>query len=244
MPSVRVVPLPSCLLPGELGGRAVAVFDVLRATTTVAAALAAGADEVRVFADVAAVRAAEHVVRAGERRCLPVAGFDLGNSPGDFTPARVGGRVVAMSTTNGTRAILAAGGAAELFAAALVNAAATAEALAATGRDVALLCAGTDGRLAAEDLCGAGHVAADLCRRGHELDGDAVALALAERDPIDVLRDSAGGRNVAAAGLSADIDFAARVDAVPVVCRVAGNIIRRDEEDEEAVALHPCGGGG
>src|SRR5687767_9986732 len=97
--NVDVVLLPSELQPGQLAGRAVAVFDVLRATTTMAAALAAGVKEIRIFPDVAAARAAAAAypgpqpILCGEAKCLPPPGFDLGNSPGAFQQAAHAGRI-------------------------------------------------------------------------------------------------------------------------------------------------------
>src|SRR6185437_14796876 len=110
--NVDVVLLPRNLVPEQVAGRMVVVFDVLRATTSIAAALAAGVREIRVFDSLEGARAAasdvgEERLLCGEHKCLPPQGFDLGNSPGAFgTQHR--GRVMLLSTTNGTRAIVAA----------------------------------------------------------------------------------------------------------------------------------------
>src|SRR4051812_10862439 len=114
--NIEVVLLPSDVRPVHLDGRLVVVFDVLRATTSMAAALAAGVREVRIFGDLAAARAAVRdgatgALLCGEENCLPPAGFDLGNSPGAFTPELHSDRMLYMSSTNGTRAIVAAQGA-------------------------------------------------------------------------------------------------------------------------------------
>lgn len=231
--TVDVVLLPAELRPHQLASRAVAVFDVLRATTTMAAALAAGVGQIRVFGDVAAARAAaEHHPAAsrllcGEANCLPPDGFDLGNSPGAFRPAAHAGRTAFVSTTNGTKAILAAGGAAARFVAAVVNASAVARALAAAGRDVTLLCAGTDGQVAMEDVLGCGAVIDALRRHGVPVLPARDTARLAHRLFQDnryrlreVMADADGGRNVTAAGLAEDIDFAARLDALDVVGEV------------------------
>lgn len=224
------------LLPRDLGsveGAAVVVFDVLRATTTIAAALAAGVRGIRVYGSTESARAAataagrSAVLLCGEERCLPPDGFDLGNSPGAFEAGRHAGRVVYLSTTNGTRAILTAGGAARIFAGALVNASAVARALHDAGaQDVRLLCAGTNGRVAAEDVIGAGAVLHALRPHGHlQLQSDVAWMAedlfVAHRDDLTrALAISQGGQNVIAAGLEADIDFAARLDAIDVVAEV------------------------
>lgn len=217
--------------------RAVVVFDVLRATTTLAAALAAGAEEIRIFdsLDAAAVAAEAHPgprILCGERNCLPPPGFELGNSPGAFESALHAGRTVFMCTTNGTRAILAARMAKLLLTGAVVNATAVAERLAPLGMDVTLLCAGTGGEPAMEDVLGAGAVIDALfSRAGVELEGDLARMAArlfrCSRDDLrSVMADSIGGRNVLAVGLGADIEFASRLDSVPVVGGVADGPLR------------------
>src|SRR5947209_1104408 len=165
--NLDVVLLPRDLQSGALAGRVVVVFDVLRATTTMTAALAAGVHEIRIFADIAAAAAAarsfsDSRILCGEERCLRPPGFDLGNSPGAFTRELHESKTVLMSTSNGTRAILAAKGARTVFIGALVNAQAVARALTQERLDVLLLCAGTNGEMALEDLIGAGAVIEEL----------------------------------------------------------------------------------
>jgi 2-phosphosulfolactate phosphatase len=228
---VEIAYLPSVLPPLQGTGVTVVVFDVLRATTTMAAALAAGVEEIRVYGSTAEARTAGDVAGAnvllcGEEQCLPPAGFHLGNSPGAFSGSDHRGRTVYMSTTNGTRAILAARGAGRMLVGALVNACAVARAVSEIGQDVILLCAGTNGVVAAEDIIGAGAVLhalrpiaqvrpqADVCWMSED-------LYVAHRsDLANALRTAKGGQNVIAAGLEADIEFAARLDALDVVGEV------------------------
>jgi 2-phosphosulfolactate phosphatase len=227
--NVEVVLLPRDLRPGQLKGRACAVFDVLRATTTMAAALAGGVREIRLFPDLESARDAAAAftgrrLLCGEARCLAPPGFDLGNSPGQFT-ADHRDATMFMCTTNGTRALLAAREADFVHAAALVNARATAEALRAANRPVSLLCAGTEGQPSMEDLLGAGAVMESL---GYDLAGDAAQMAArlfrSCRDDLpQALREGQGGRNIIAAKLEADIDFAARLNVLDVVGIVAGD---------------------
>ncbi len=226
-----VVMLPSMLTEEQIIARTVAVFDVLRATTTMTAALAAGVAEIRLFGSIEEARSAaqqhdDQKVLVGEVNCLPPEGFDLGNSPGAFERNRHEGQTLFMCTTNGTRALLAAARADEVIAAALVNASAVARHLAAVGRDITLLCAGTNGQPALEDLLGAGAVIDRLMAVGRvDLESDIARMALAawrgcRGDIRTALRDAQGGRNVIAAGLEADIDFAARLDALEDVGRL------------------------
>jgi len=229
-----VVLLPHELQPG--GERAIVVLDVLRATTSIAAALAAGVPEVRVFQSLdearraAAGSTAAHLL-CGEERCLRPEGFDLGNSPGQFQTAHAG-KLVFMSTTNGTRAIIAAQQARILLVGAIVNAAAVARALLGTGCDFVLLCAGTDGQVSMEDVLGAGAVL-DAARQSTyvELGSDCARIALrlfhAARDQLRVaLAQAQGGQNVIRAGLDADIDFAARLNSIDAVGVVHRNPLR------------------
>lgn len=225
--NLDVVLLPSDLESHHLTGRTVVVFDVLRATTTMAAALAAGVAEIRVHGSVQDAKSAAAGdpgarILCGEENCLPPAGFDLGNSPGQFRREPHAGRTVYMSTTNGTRAIVAAKNADRILIGAMVNATATARAIAADSNDVTLLCAGTGGEVAVEDVIGAGAVMAALSRlKPFRTDSDTSLMArrLFEASVDDLraaLTESRGGRNVIAAGLLADIDYAARLDALDV----------------------------
>ena len=227
---VDVAFLPDALPAAELTGATVVVFDVLRATTTMAAALSAGVSEIRIYGTTAQARQAAEgradVLLCGEEQCLPPAGFHLGNSPGAFEANLHGGRTVCMSTTNGTRAILAARGAERILTGALVNASAVARAIHKAGTRVILLCAGTNGAVAAEDVIGAGAVLHALRPRAAvRLRSDAAWMAedlfVAHRsDLVGALHTSRGGQNVIAAGLEADIEFAARLDAIDVVGEV------------------------
>ncbi|MGH7482532.1 MAG: 2-phosphosulfolactate phosphatase, partial [Longimicrobiales bacterium] len=153
-----------CLTPAEVAaadvnGAAVAVIDVLRATSTIVEALANGAKAVLPVATPEEATSllqrldSEDVLRCGERRGARIEGFDLGNSPQEFTADRVGGKLLAMTTTNGTPALLAAAGARRVVVASFLNLRAVTDALAGEER-VVLLCAGREGSFALEDgLC-------------------------------------------------------------------------------------------
>jgi 2-phosphosulfolactate phosphatase len=231
---IDVVRLPKDLWAEQVKDRAVVVFDVLRATTTIATALNAGAIEVRAFDSIASASLAANRPEAqgrllcGEQKCVAPPGFDLGNSPREFVAGKVAGKTIYLSTTNGTRAIVAARGAARLFAAALVNANATAKALASIGRDVTLLCAGTNGVFAPEDEIGAGAVAQRLLERAQcnlaESTREAIrAFHDSEQNLPRVLRQTQGGKNIIAAGLEPDVDFAARIDQFDIAVEIGGD---------------------
>src|SRR5262245_46344429 len=129
MPSARELSvhlLPGLIEPGRLAGGVAVAVDVLRATTTIVHALAAGCPAVWPCAEVeeAKVRAAgigRRALLAGERGGVAISGFDLGNSPGDFKSSACKGRDLVLTTTNGTKALLRAAEAERVMVGAFVN---------------------------------------------------------------------------------------------------------------------------
>ncbi|HEX4131941.1 MAG TPA: 2-phosphosulfolactate phosphatase [Pirellulales bacterium] len=226
MTSIRVHLLPDLVADGALAGATVVVIDCLRATTTIAYALAAGAREVIpcLEVDEARQRAAAfgkgEALLGGERQGVRIEGFDLGNSPTEYTPAAVGGRTIVFTTTNGTRAMMRCRGAKHVLLGSLVNRAAVAEALRGEA-NIHIVCAGTRGEISREDVLTAGAIAAPLVgdRSGWQWN-DETALALdawhsAERQGlVAALHDSQGGRNLMAEGFEHDIATAARLDTI------------------------------
>ena len=234
---VETVILPRELDIASIKDRTVVAFDVLRATTSITAALAAGVKEVRVFDSLDGALAAANAfdgpkVTCGERHTLPPPGFDLGNSPGQFNARDHAGITVFMSTTNGTLAIVAAKSAALVLTGALVNAAAVARRVATEGRDVTLLCAGSDGRPSMEDLLGTGAVLDELQKLTKiDFDGDlsltAIWLFTACREMLPkLLADTYGGHNIRRVHLDADITFAARLNVIDLVGQVLDGPLR------------------
>lgn len=208
-------------IPGAcppVAGRAAVMFDVLRASSTIITALANGAREIVLAAtpeearDRASTLKIGSFVLGGERHGLKISGFDLGNSPRDYSKDVVGGKTVVFTTTNGTEALRACAreGAASIWVGSLLNIDAIAGAVLAVGTDVVLVGAGTEGTQGSDDACGAGaFVSAALKLKACELDDSAV-LALnhfrAYSSMGEVLRQSQGGRNLVRIGLGADID--------------------------------------
>ena len=240
--SVHVHLVPSLFAPPTLAGGAAVMIDVLRASTTICHALHAGADRVVPCGSVADARRTaadlrnrgEAALLAGERGCVKVEGFDLGNSPADFSAAAVGGRPVVLTTTNGTAALLRCGEAEEVLVGCFANLAALCDHLADGDGPVHLVCAGTDRAVTAEDVLFAGRAANRLVAAGagtlEHHDGDparlAAAFAAAHPDAAAVLADSRGGRNLARLGRGPDVAVCAAVDSAPVVPRLTGDALR------------------
>jgi 2-phosphosulfolactate phosphatase len=213
------------------------VVDVLRATTTIVHALAAGCVAVRPCAGVeeaqklAGEMRVGHVLLAGERDGLPLPGFDLGNSPKSFTPARCRGQTLVLTTTNGTRALLCCQQAARILIAAFVNYSAVCEQLRLDPRPIHIVCAGHAGDVALEDTLLAGAIVDFLCEHMDvELnDGARVAWDCFEnhgRVLEGALEVSAGGVLLASLGYDEDVRAAARVDQFALAPEVLRDPLR------------------
>jgi 2-phosphosulfolactate phosphatase len=217
---------PLGLTAGDLAGRGVVVIDVLRATTSIVAALASGARAVVPAAtSEEAVKMTANLERdgfvlAGERKYLPIPGFALGNSPLEMTPEQVGGKTVYLATTNGTPALVAAQGADVVLVGAAINFGALLErarALFVERADLAVICAGHEKQFALEDAYVAGRLVKDVKKRLRRVelnDGAGVALSLTQRykDWQDALKTCEAGRTLHALGLGDDVRFSAQVD--------------------------------
>jgi 2-phosphosulfolactate phosphatase len=242
--------------PGAVAGGIAVVIDVLRASTTIVTALAHGAAGVRPVLTIAEARAlaagggpVSDLLLGGERGGLRIDGFDLGNSPLEYAPARVAGRRIVITTTNGTAALDASRAAAEVLIGAIVNRSAVAARARALAfghgvADIHLVCAGTDGQVTEEDLLTAGAIL-DAASRLPDADGDrldatataaldtfrGVLTASAEEGHVEghattvsaiaaAIGRSRGGRNLIALGMQADLPAAAAIDSLPVVPRL------------------------
>jgi 2-phosphosulfolactate phosphatase len=220
------------LTPQDVQGRVVAVIDVLRASTTIATALTHGAKAVIPFeSSEEAVTRSKQLERgafrlAGERRMLKMEGFDLGNSPLEHTAEAVEGKTVLLTTTNGTKALLAVQGARDVVVASYVNLTGVTTMLRAAlrgGADITLVCAGQDRQFALEDAACAGRYVYNITRRlaDVELNDAALAASLIDRKYGDNLtrlfNTAAHGRALAAAGFEGDLAACAAVDSYPVI---------------------------
>jgi 2-phosphosulfolactate phosphatase len=198
------------------------VVDVLRASSTIVAALDGGFERVLCVGDVEGARRLRTAGRelAGEQGCRPIEGFDYGNSPGELGRAQVAELV--LCTTNGTPAVLAAAEAAgEVLITSLLNLDAVVGAVPA-GADVTIVCSGTNGRFALEDAYLAGRIVERLTRSRTDAAVAAAQLAGSYDDPYTPLAQSADAEVLRATGQSEDVRFCARESVFDIVPRVAG----------------------
>ncbi len=223
----------ACFTPAEVRDRArgstAIVVDVVRATTCIVEAMANGATAVYPAGSIEeAVALREKLGRdgillCGERAGLRIDGFDLGNSPAEFAADAVRGKRLAMTTTNGTKALVAARAADRVLVASFLNAAAVADA-ARDDASIVVVCAGKEGRFSLDDVVCAGRIVRDLAGDGERpaaaLDDAARAAAdLALANPLsrDMLARTAAGRALVDAGLGSDLDLCAKADTRRIV---------------------------
>jgi 2-phosphosulfolactate phosphatase len=200
------------------------VVDVLRATSSIAQALAGGYRRVLSCAEVEEARALREAesdgVLAGERACVRIPGFDLGNSPSEFVSPN--GDTVILTTTNGTRALVAAASRCErVVAGSLLNLEAVAAAACEAGSDVAVVCAGVKGEFALDDAYVAGRIVQLLGGEPTDAAEAAVRLVRSFASGEEALHASRSARNLVDAGLERDIAWCARESVVDVVPRVS-----------------------
>lgn len=220
------------MTPADIQGRVVLVIDVLRASTTVAVALDNGAKAVIPFesSDEVINRAKqferEDVLLAGERKMHAISGFDLGNSPREYTREAVEGKTVLLTTTNGTVALVGLQGARDVVVASYVNYSAVSAMIRAAARgaaDVTIVCAGRDRQFALEDAACAGRFTRSVIKRlaNVRLNDAAQACCLIDKrygDRLDRLfEDAEHGRALAEAGFAEDLAVCASVDSHPVI---------------------------
>jgi 2-phosphosulfolactate phosphatase len=240
---VQVHLLPGLAPAGRLAGGLAVVIDVLRATTTIVCALAAGCDCVIPCAEVEEAREraggmrAGKVLLGGERGGRPLPGFDLGNSPLEYTAAVCRGTSLVLTTTNGTRALLRAAEADRVLVGAFVNYSATCEQLRQDPRPVHVVCAGCEGDVALEDALLAGALVDFLCEAGEVRLNDGARLAWDcfenhGRVLQGSLEVSQGGANLRQLGYDEDIKAAAQVDQFTLVPE-----LRRDPTRVEVGAV-------
>ncbi len=225
---VQVHLLPELAPAGRLAGSIAVVIDVLRAGTTIIHALAAGCSDVRPCLEVDEARALADSMRAGrvllggERDGVALPGFDLGNSPREYTAKNCKGTTLVLTTTNGTRALLRAGEAERVLVAGFVNYSAVCEQICRDPRPVHIVCAGTAGEISLEDTLLAGALV-DYLSEEMEVrlnDGARLAWDCFEnhgRILLGALEVGAGGANLRRLGYDEDIQAAAAVDKFHLV---------------------------
>jgi 2-phosphosulfolactate phosphatase len=224
---------PAGLTLAEVHGRTAFVIDILRATTSMCAALSSGAKAIIPVASTEeALRLAQtigsaDVLLAGEKNCVRIDGFQLGNSPLEMTEAAVRGKRLIVSTTNGTKALLACQGASAVYPACAGNLSLAAEKARETleGQGgMLVVCAGRGGAFSLDDAYAAGRLVSAVLgglrgRRGLN-DAALASLDLVRRYGENWERPlgrSRAGRELIRLGFADDVKASALLDAYPVL---------------------------
>lgn len=233
--SISVHLLRTLVTPDELRGGVAVVIDVLRASSTIIHALANGAErvvpcrEIDIAKKIAAEIPADQRLLGGERGGEIIEGFDLGNSPREYTREVVKNNTVAFTTTNGTRTLEVCGQAEAVCIGTFLNRQAIVDVLLNDDRPIHLVCAGTDGHVSNEDCLFAGMTASLLKAINDSFDvtSDSTQLAMSlfdevrhgHRDHGAIIRESRGGRNLIRLGMDNDIHYCSQLDQFAIVPR-------------------------
>lgn len=224
----------------------VVVVDVLRASTTIVMALHNGAKEIIPVASIeSAVKISSSLfgdvtLRGGERNGKIIAGFNLGNSPSEYTESVVKGKSIIYTTTNGTAAMVKGRYAKNLVVGGFVNLTTVVNFLKELKEEIVFVCAGTEDDFCLEDAVCVGAMITKLQRsaRGLQLDDAGKASVLLyknyERDILKMLQESEHGNFLAEIGFAEDLKLSAAVDSIPVLPVMSGNVIKLRKEQEAA----------
>lgn len=230
---VQVISNASNAHHAQFIGKVAIVIDVIRTSTTIIAALQAGAKcviPVETIMEAKAMKRGDERL-GGERFCKPISGFDFGNSPHQYRIEDLKDKVVILTTTNGTNAIHRCTRAAELYVAGLVNASTCINIAARSGKDIVMLCSGSHDQFVIEDGYCAGYMIASLQQQlpsqQLELDDFAQAMLALYRHSKDniseLVRSCLSGKRLLEIGLDEDIAQCLEVDTMPVVPRFDNN---------------------
>ncbi len=225
----------------DLANTTCVVFDVLRATSTMVTALGNGAEALIPVEEIDHALRLRHdrpeLLLAGERGGVRIhtegsnpLTFDLGNSPREFKRNVVEGRTIVITTTNGTRALLACRAAPIVLVASFLNLSATCERIHSDApAELLLICGGTYHEAAYEDVLCAGAVIDSLKEKNATDLADSALLAwkayrLEERELVSALEQSRNGRRLLEQPeLHDDVEFCAQRDRVALVARLEKN---------------------
>ncbi|MFC1629178.1 2-phosphosulfolactate phosphatase [Gemmatimonadota bacterium] len=240
---VQVFFAPGEITEDAVRGCTVVVIDVLRASTSIITAIHHGARGVipakslEDATEMVSKLGMDDVLLCAEREMERVDGCDLGNSPAEYTRDQVEGRLLVLSTSNGSRAIVASQSARKVIVGGYVNAGRVVEEI-AKGDSAVIACAGHHGGFSLEDTACAGFLLHRLSETtGREIlpmnDGAWVALELGKKtpkSPLRMLRRAAHGRRLEEAGYGSDLTLCADVDSHPVLPVLKDHVIVHSDQ--------------
>ncbi len=223
----------------ELGmrGRNVVIIDVLRASTTICTAIRNGAREVIPTPDIenatkiSANLSGDSRLLGGERQGKKIDGFDLGNSPLEYSPEKVGGKTIVFTTTNGAGAIYKCRYASMALVGGFVNVSSIVQTIIDIGGTWTILCSGRQGAFSVEDATCAGMIISNVKEAAKVETDDAGLTAVIlyknfKKNLLGMMKRSTHGKYLISIGFEEDLKFCADVDSVPVIPIVEGTGIK------------------
>jgi 2-phosphosulfolactate phosphatase len=231
--NLRLWPTVDYINEEELKDKTVVVIDVLRATSVITTALNNGASDVVVKVEVEDALKLKNDVTllGGERRALKIEGFDLSNSPLEYTREKVENKRIVLTTTNGTKTIHRAALADKIYIGSILNGRAVANVLAKEGRNIIIACAGTQGNFSLDDFICAGKIIYDLYNINHISTDDFAASAYMayrdnKNDMISYIKMASHYKYLISLGLKKDIDYCFTEDIIEIVPEVRNGYIK------------------
>lgn len=235
----------------QLRDKNVIVIDVLRASTTIVTALKNGAREIIPVGSIeSAVKVSGNlfgdvVLRGGERNGKIIAGFNLGNSPSEYTEEAVKGKSIIFCTTNGSSAMVKAKYAKRMAVAGFINVSLAAEYIRAAGEDFSIVCAGRQQLFCVEDAVCAGMIVKILVEDAGvpaELNDAAVAAQVLYKNVgknlLKMVKSCDHGKYLVEIGFENDLKTCVDVDSIPVLPLLIGNMIKlKKDEVKHSITL-------
>ena len=195
-------------------GKICVVIDVLRATSVMITALHNGAEKIFPFKDIKIIQERcenlKNIIKCGERNALKIDGFDLGNSPLEFTKEKVFGKDIYMSTTNGTKAVENSLSAEKIIICSFLNIKSVSEKLLEYKKDVVIVCAGTNGKFSLDDTLCAGLIIKEMQKHTEIQMNDvllaAVRISESHENIKDILKGSTHYERLLSLGFEKDME--------------------------------------
>lgn len=235
----------------QLRDKNVVVVDVLRASTTIATALSNGAREIIPVSSIeSAVKVSGNlfgdvVLRGGERNGKIITGFNLGNSPSEYTEEAVKGKSIIFCTTNGSSAMVKAKYAKRMAVAGFVNISLAVNYIREAGEDFSIVCAGKQQLFCVEDAVCAGMLVKTF------VEGSAIVIELNDaavaaqelyktfgKNLLKMAKNCDHGKYLIEIGFESDLKTCVSVDSIPVLPLLIGNMIKlKKDETKHSITL-------